>query len=1277
VFSRNAAIFLMLSAFAASAFGQINTSTLDGTVTDTQGALVARANVTVTNAETGQTFQTVTDDKGHWAVPLLPTATYSVTVKVVGFKTAEKRDVKMDAGIPATVNLVLEVGAVAEVVEVVGGAEVVESTTATVSSDLTGRQVNDLPIPSRNATDLIVTLPGTLTPAGPRNTTFDGLPQATVNMTLDGVNIQDNLLKNGSGGAFYPVVYPRTDAIEEVSVTTAASGAESLGEGAIQVKFITKSGTNEWHGGAFWQERNTFFDANTYFNNIDGLARDRILLHQVGAHIGGPIIKNKLFIFFNYEVFRFPQSWNEAQDKGAQLLVLRDSARNGIFTYKDSSGTVRSINLYTLASSAGYPGTPDPILANTFSQIAQATTLGGTLTSRLTANDYNRNYYNFLAPGEHKIDFPQGKLDYIINSKHHWEATGGVNPYRLFPDGINAVIPVFPGSGTVLGSKVNAGQREAFWTGSTALRSTWSPHWTSEIRFGLSSGNVLFFNDVTPNLFAPWRGYAPIFGLSTTSLYVTDPYNASSFSRRNDPVAQFTGSVTWARGSHLINMGGSFSQINEWMQSFGTQVIPRISFGAQSNDPILSSVFTSSNFPGASSSDLSNAEALYSQLTGRVSSITRSVVLGDQTKTYGPNGTVVRYRQREFGFFLQDSWKVNPRLILNYGLRLENQYPFHTFNNTFTRPGYAGLFGASGVGDLFQPGASGGTVPMLSPVTGDTTGYSPTHFPSPTVGAAYVLPSMKGPLGWVLGRAGQSVLRGGFSIASVREQFTFPWNNNQGVSINTSVDPISTNTAAFGPAGSVLFSNPTLPSVTVPPSPSYPLALTPGNTINDYAPNLKSRYVESWNLGLQRPLTNDTVLEVRYVGNRSARTWATLNLNEVNIVENRFIDQFRIAQSNLAIANGVTVSQLSTLSSLKSTNFFNQGLAGQQDVPILSSALANSSNSTLATQVAQGQAAALANSIAGNTGQMARLVAGGYPANLFQVNPATGGANANLTTNQGGTRYNSMQVELRRRLARGLLVGASYAWSHSLQTGAILSLRDRTGVTYPVNFDQRHGIKVNWVYELPFGSGRAFLSGAGNPIIRKAVEGWQIAGIARIQSGTPSQLNSGRLTFNFVNSTSDSGVVLHNLTTSQLQSMMSINKLGNGIVEYLPQSLINNTLAAFQLIPQTLDPNAPYIGPANTPGQFGNQVFLYGPWFQKWDVSLAKRTRIRERQSIEFRAQALNIFNHPNFFLVPNSSGNISVNSNLFGQTRNTFSDINSTNDPGSRVLEFQLRYSF
>lgn len=190
-------------------------------------------------------------------------------------------------------------------------------------------------------------------------------------------------------------------------------------------------------------------------------------------------------------------------------------------------------------------------------------------------------------------------------------------------------------------------------------------------------------------------------------------------------------------------------------------------------------------------------------------------------------------------------------------------------------------------------------------------------------------------------------------------------------------------------------------------------------------------------------------------------------------------------------------------------------------------------------------------------------------------------------------------------------------------------------------------------------------------MVRKAAEGWQIAGISRIQSGVPSLFASGRSTFN----TGAAGVVLHNLTTDQLQSMMSIRKTspatGPGLVYFLPQPLIDNTLAAFQL-KGTLDPSQPYIGPPTTPGQFGNQVYLYGPWFSLWDVSLSKRSKITERQSIEFRATALNVFNHPNFFL-----GSLSITSTGFGQTRSAYNDINSTNNPGSRVVEFQLRYSF
>jgi hypothetical protein len=202
-------------------------------------------------------------------------------------------------------------------------------------------------------------------------------------------------------------------------------------------------------------------------------------------------------------------------------------------------------------------------------------------------------------------------------------------------------------------------------------------------------------------------------------------------------------------------------------------------------------------------------------------------------------------------------------------------------------------------------------------------------------------------------------------------------------------------------------------------------------------------------------------------------------------------------------------------------------------------------------------------------------------------------------------------------------------------------------------------------------------------VLGRVVGGWEIAGVGRLQSGSPTNYSSGRLSFN----QNDGGVVLHNITTSQLQSQMGLNFTSqvnsNGAVTgtayYLPQTFVKNTLAAFN-ISGTLDPNAPYLGPCDQAGQLCDRIFIWGPWLSKWDTSVVKRTQIKERLNIEFRAQALNVFNHPNI-LSPGgttTAGNIAstVNSG-FGQTTAAFRDFNNTNDPGSRTLEFVIRVNF
>jgi hypothetical protein len=383
-------LLTLISLSAVVAFSQTTTS-LDGIVTDPQGALVVGASVQVTHTETSQSFRTASDERGRWVIPSMAAGVYRVSISMKGFRNLAIENVKIDAGVPTTVNGVLEVGAVTETVEVSAGASMVQSTTATVSSTLQGRQVTDLPFTSRNALELIVNQPGTQTNTTARGSFINGLPLSAINITTDGINTQDNFGKSNDG--FFTLIPVKTDSVEEVTLSGAAAGADSIGQGAGTVKFVTKGGTNQFHGGAFWQHRNTVFNANYYFNTIDGLPRDTVVLNQLGVHVGGPIKKNKLFFFTNFEVFRFPSSTS------ATRTVLTPTALNGNYTYVDAARNVRSVNILDLAGRNGYPGTQDPIISRTLQQI-NALTPNGTIRSLIpTSNDYNRQSLIFQPKG--------------------------------------------------------------------------------------------------------------------------------------------------------------------------------------------------------------------------------------------------------------------------------------------------------------------------------------------------------------------------------------------------------------------------------------------------------------------------------------------------------------------------------------------------------------------------------------------------------------------------------------------------------------------------------------------------------------------------------------------------------------------------------------------------------------------------------------------------------------------------------------------------------------
>src|SRR5262245_14095930 len=268
---------------SGTAYAQATGGRLSGTVTDPQGAKVPGVSIAVLNPVTGQAFETLANERGDYVIPTIPPATYRVTVTLAGFKTAVFQDVKIDADVSATLNVTLELGGVTETVEVAAASEILQTNSATVSSTLVGRQINELPFTTRNVLELVVTQVGSQTVGAPRTSSINGLPKGSMNFTMDGINIQDNQLRSDDG--FFATVQPRTDAIEEVSLSTAGLGANNSGEGAAQVKFVTKRGTNDFHGGLFWQHRNTALNANYYFNNINHLNRDELILNQGGGNL--------------------------------------------------------------------------------------------------------------------------------------------------------------------------------------------------------------------------------------------------------------------------------------------------------------------------------------------------------------------------------------------------------------------------------------------------------------------------------------------------------------------------------------------------------------------------------------------------------------------------------------------------------------------------------------------------------------------------------------------------------------------------------------------------------------------------------------------------------------------------------------------------------------------------------------------------------------------------------------------------------------------------------
>ncbi len=614
-----AVAWIVLSAATlAYAQGGSGSATLTGTVVDTGGGIVPGATVAVKDMATGREISVVTNVTGVFSVPALNPGTYTVTVSLTGFKTAVISDVRLLAATTQSLKATLEVGSLSETVEVVGGSTLVNTQTNTVSSTMSIESISNLPLVSRNALNAVTFLPGVETIGGPRNSTISGLPQNTINITIDGISTSNNLQ---SGDGFFSLVTPRLDAVEEVTVTGATPGADRAGSGATNIAFVTRSGSNSYQTSIYHYIRHPSLNTNYFFNIVNGLDRNAVIVHQYGGRLGGPIQipgvvdgRGKAFFFVNFEHFHQPTEVTRTR------TMLNEAAQTGMLTYNVTSGgvtTPRQVNVLTVAQTNGQLATIDPTIAAMLGQVRTGALKTGNITT--PANATNTQSYVYQAPSTRNEWAPTVRLDFNLSPQHRLTGSYYWQRFHSNPDILNDAEEVFPGLGSY---GIQASYRT---TGSVTLRSTMSSNLVNELKGGWQWSPVDFYGNVTKDMFAFMGGFdldVPI---------MTDPSGPNNPQPRNTVNWNIDDSMTWQRGNHSLNFGFSFTQINHDQNVYN--LVPSATIGLDTNNDPARGMFESVvNFPGASTGDLNNARSLYALLTGRITSIGGTARLGNESE---------------------------------------------------------------------------------------------------------------------------------------------------------------------------------------------------------------------------------------------------------------------------------------------------------------------------------------------------------------------------------------------------------------------------------------------------------------------------------------------------------------------------------------------------------------------------------------------------------------------------------------------------------------------
>ena len=1209
-------ILLCILSTVNLSFGQIATTSLRGTVKDPSGALVPGAKVTITDNASGNSTSRVADSSGSYVFSQIQPSKYTIKVDAAGFgeqsKTAE-----LLVNQPATIDFTLSVQSSTVTVDVSAEAQTLNISDASLGNATGNVTIQALPSEERNIPDLLSVQPGVMfLPASkvgandPRSGAVNGGRSDQGNVTIDGIDDNDQV----NGYAFTGVLRQTQDSIEEFRVVTGNANADSGRSSGAQVSMVTKSGSNKFHGAAYEYNRNGLGTANDWFvkqgqlnageKNIPG----KLIRNIYGADLGGPLFKDRLFFFGNWEAFRRRES------AAVSRTVPTASYQQGQISYQNADGGITTLTSSQIAAldsgcqvcnSADYPNPPGPnpnalAIFNMF-PAANGTTYGDGL---------NTGSYSFASPNPVDENTYIAKFDWVPSARHRVFVRG-----QLQHD-TSGDPEQFPGQGpSVLRSSNNKGIIAGdAWTITQNL--------VNDIRYGfIRQGNAAA--GVGKGNYVSFR-------------FIDTPTSQSRSTISSVPVNNLIDNLSWTKGNHALQFG-----IN-WRLVHQNHATDANSYSSASSNPY----WLNGDAPGADAVDggfLNSYDIAFANMVGTVPQLSQRVNYQISSPTSGsllPDGASIarHFKANEFEGYAQDSWRVLPNLTLTYGVRYSYlETPWETKGQQIaptidTHAWYLKREAAAQQGQVYEEDL---TFSPSGPFYGKD-GYYPSNKANfaPRLAIAYApdsKTSIRAGFGIYYDHFGQALVadvdaHGSFGLSS---SLTIP---------SGGVYRIEGNCAQLGqcshPGAPRFTDRNTLPNIphgapedttTFP----YQYPLDSFSIQSGLDTRISTPYTESMDLSIQRQLPGGFTLEAAYVGRLGRRLLQNLDLAEpVDYVDPQGGGDYFAAGTALS----KETDQLND-SCLYCTDGVFQHVPTIQyfeDVfPFMANVDFDGESATDAIYNNEWAPYRFNFGATTSTSDIDFYCGYGCPDNwqpkMWQDQFAT----LYVLASVGSSYYHSGQLTLRHPMSHGLQFDFAYTLSHSIDMGSDAeraTLNNGGAFSYILNtwhpeynrgssdFDTRHLVTFNWLYQVPFGRGQALL-GKSNALADAIVGGWQLSGIGRWTSGLPFSFYEPGWTTNWE-------IESFGVQSGPLKAHKRYDADGN------PQYFDN---------PDAINSNV-YCGGCNGgnmrlpyPGEAGQRNPFRGDGFFNVDSGLAKTWKIREMGSLKFAWEVYNVFNSVRF----------------------------------------------